>query len=91
MTLTCIRCRKRLARPYALSSRGPVGPRCAVILGLQPPPQENPPGRVMPGRVRRAHAKPARQPKAARAPRWRRKDPLQTSFDFELTAASVTA
>lgn len=86
MTLTCIRCRKRLARPYVLTNKGPVGPRCAVSLGLQPPPPEKPPWRV-----RRAHARPARQPKAALASRWRRKDPRQTIFDFDQTAESVTA
>ena len=91
MTLTCIRCRKRLTRPYVLTNKGPVGPRCAVILGLQPPPPENPPGRVMPRRVRRAHAKSARQPHAARVPRGRRNDPRQTIFDFDQTAESVTA
>lgn len=87
MTWACIRCSKRLARPYVLTNKGPVGPRCAVILGLQPPPPENPPGRV-----RRVDARPARQmPKAALAPRWRRKDPRQTIFDFDQTAESVTA
>lgn len=86
--MTCIRCRKRLARPYVLSSRGLVGPRCAVILGLRPPRKQV--GRVMPERVRRTPAKRTKQLKA-QAPRWRRNDPRQMMFDFEQTAESVTA
>lgn len=33
----CIRCKKPMREPCVVTSRGPVGPKCAAALGLQRP------------------------------------------------------